>query len=101
MIKHIVFFGLQDNAEGHTKIENAQIIKQGLLALKDKIPYLVSSEIGINIPNASKTDHDICLVCEFKSWDDLNNYAVHPEHLKIIEYISKVKTTRSAVDYEI
>ena len=56
MIKHIVFFRLQDEAEGHTKLENAQIIKEGLLSLREKIDVLVSEEVGINIPNAKKTD---------------------------------------------
>ena len=100
MVKHIVFFRLQEQAEGHSKQENAQIIKQGLESLINKIPYLIKSEVGINIPNAPKTDFDICLQCEFDNWSDLNAYAVHPEHLKIVEYIGKVKSARSAVDYE-
>jgi hypothetical protein len=33
MIKHIVFFGLAENAEGKSKAENAQIIKSGLESL--------------------------------------------------------------------
>ena len=37
MIKHIVFFRLLDEAEGHTKLENARIIKDGLVSLRDKI----------------------------------------------------------------
>ena len=41
MIKHIVFFRLLDEAEGKTKLENALIIRDGLLALKDKIDVLV------------------------------------------------------------
>lgn len=101
MIKHIVFFRLQDQAEGKNKAENAQIIKQQLLNLANYIPYLKRTEVGINIPNAPKTDFDICLQCEFDSWVELNNYAVHPEHLKVVEYITKVKSARSAVDYEI
>lgn len=101
MIKHIVFFRLQDQAEGKNKAENAQIIKQQLLNLANYIPYLKRTEVGINIPNAPKTDFDICLQCEFDSWDELNNYAVHPKHLKVVEYITKVKSARSAVDYEI
>lgn len=100
MIKHIVFFRLLDYAEERTKLQNAQIIKSGLEALKNKIPNLVSCEVGINIPNAPKTDFDICLQCEFHTWEDLNAYAVHPEHLKVVEYITKVKSARSAVDYE-
>ena len=100
MIKHVVFFRLHDEAEGHTKLENAQIIRDGLLALKDKIDVLVDETVGINIPNAQNTDHDICLTCTFASWDDLHTYANHPEHVKVAQYIGKCKSARSAVDYE-
>jgi len=34
MIKHIVFFGLADNAEGKTKVDNAAFIKSELENLK-------------------------------------------------------------------
>ena len=101
MIKHIVFFRLKEEAEGHTKMENALTVKHGLETLKDKIACLKSCEIGLNIPNAPNTNFDICLQCEFATWDDLNFYANHPEHLKVVEFIMKVKEARSAVDYEI
>ena len=100
MIKHIVFFRLADEAEGKSKLENAQIIKQGLLALLDKVPVLKSEKVGINIPNAKKTDYDICLECEFESWEDADTYQNHPEHLKVASYITKCRTARAAVDYE-
>ncbi len=41
MIKHIVFFGLAENAEGKTKAENAAIIKTELENLKHLIPEIV------------------------------------------------------------
>ena len=100
MIKHIVFFRLQDEAEGHTKLENAQIIKEDLLSLREKIDVLVSEEVGINIPNAKKTDYDVCLICEFRTWEDVDTYQNHPEHLKVAGYIAKVRSARAAVDYE-
>lgn len=100
MIKHIVFFRLLDEAEGHTKLENAQIIKDGLLSLRDKVDVLVSEEVGINIPNAKKTDYDICLICEFRTWEDVDTYQNHPEHLKVAGYIAKCRSARAAVDYE-
>ena len=100
MIKHIVFFRLQDKAEGHTKEENAFIIKEGLLSLREKIDVLVSEEVGINIPNAKKTDYDLCLICEFRTWEDVDTYQNHPEHLKVAGYITKVRAARAAVDYE-
>lgn len=100
MVKHVVFFRLADMAEGKTKLENAQIIKQGLLSLLDKVPVLRSEKVGINIPNATKTDYDICLECEFDTWEDLDTYQNHPEHLKVAAYIAKCRTARAAVDYE-
>ena len=100
MIKHIVFFRLADEAEGKSKLENAQIIKQGLMSLLDKVPVLKPERVGINIPNAKKTDYDICLECEFESWEDVDTYQNHPEHLKVAGYITKCRTARAAVDYE-
>lgn len=100
MVKHIVFFRLLDEAEGKTKTENAQIIKEGLENLIHLVPGLKYAEVGLNIPNATKTDFDICLQCEFDTWEDLNIYANHPEHLKVAGYIGKCKSARAAVDYE-
>ncbi len=100
MIKHIVFFHLLDEAEGKTKVENAQIIKEGLEALTDLVPCLKAAEVGINIPNAPKTNYDIALVCEFETWADLDAYQVHLEHVKVASYIGKCKDDRAAVDYE-
>lgn len=100
MIHHIVFFRLLDEAEGHTKKENAEIIREGLLSLRDKIDILLSEEVGINIPNAPKTDYDICLHCTFHTWDDVDTYQNHPEHLRIANYICKCRSARAAVDYE-
>lgn len=101
MIKHVVFFRLLDEAEGRGKLQNAEIIKSGLEGLIDTIPYLRSIEVGINIPNVSQTDYDICLVCSFDNWEDLNSYAINPNHLKVANYIGKCKVARAAVDYEV
>ncbi len=101
MVKHIVFFRLQDEAEGHSKLENAQIIKEGLENLVNLVPVLRKAEVGINIPNATKTDYDLCLYCEFDSFADVEAYQVHPEHVKVATYIGKVRSGRAAVDYEV
>ena len=101
MIKHIVFFGLAESAEGKSKAENAQIIKLELENLIQFIPEIKKIEVGINTPNAPKTNFDIALYSEFESLDTLDIYQEHPEHKRVAAYIGKVKTTRAAVDYEI
>ena len=100
MIKHIVFFRLLDEAEGHNKLENARIIREGLLSLLDKVEVLREEQVGINIPNAKKTDYDICLECVFDTWEDVDIYQNHPEHVKVASYIAKCRSARAAVDYE-
>jgi hypothetical protein len=101
MIKHIVFFGLTENAEGKTKAENARLIKSGLENLIHLIPELKTIEVGINCVDAPKDNFDIALYTEFESMEDLNIYQEHPEHKKVSAYIGKVKTSRAAVDYEL
>jgi predicted transcriptional regulator YdeE len=100
MIKHIVFFQLVENAEGKTKKEIAQFIKTELENLKQLIPEIINIEVGINVPNAPKTDFDIALYSEFESFDALDTYQEHPEHKRVAAFIGNVKTSRAAVDYE-
>ena len=100
MIKHIVCFRLAEDAEGKTKAENAQIIKEGLENLVNLIPQVKKIEVGINHPATPASNFDVVLYCEFDSIDDLNIYQEHPEHKKVGAYIFKVKTDRVCVDYE-
>ena len=99
MIKHLVFFCLAENAEGMTKIESAEKIKSELENLKLHIPQIKMIEVGINIPNAPKTDFDIALNSEFESFEALDIYQDHPEHKRVAEFIGKIRTSRAAVDY--
>jgi phenylalanyl-tRNA synthetase alpha subunit len=101
MIKHIVFFGLAENAEGKTKAENAQLIKSELENLIHYIPEIRKIEVGINYPNAPKTNYDIALYTEFDNFEAVDIYQEHPEHKKVASYIGKVRISRAAVDYEV
>lgn len=101
MLKHIVFFRLADEAEGKTKNENARIMKEQLENLIHHIPVLRKIEVGINSVEAPQDNYDIVLYSEFDSWVDLDIYQKHPEHQKVLAFISKVRIARAAVDYEI
>ena len=100
MIKHIVFWQLEDYAEDKSKAENARIIKEGLEALKDRIPQLRKIEVGIHHPDAPQGNYDVALYCELDSMADLDTYQNHPDHQAVAAYIGKVKKARVAVDYE-
>ncbi|MGE5629149.1 MAG: Dabb family protein [Solirubrobacterales bacterium] len=100
MIKHIVMWRLKDFAEGKDKRENAIIIKAGLEDLKNKINQIRHIEVGINI-NESEQAYDIVLYSEFDNIEDLNLYQNHPDHIRISEFVRKVRAIRIVEDYVI
>jgi hypothetical protein len=100
MIKHIVMWKLKDFAEGKSKLDNANEIKAKLENLKGIVKEIKHLEVGINIEKSAQA-FDLALYSEFDSLEDLNAYQVHPEHKKVSEFVGKVRTDRTVVDYEI
>jgi len=98
MIKHIVLFKLKSFDNITEKTAKLNEIKEGLLALKDKISVLQAIEVGINCN--SNEEFDIALDTTFKSMNDLDTYAKHPDHLAVGKIIREVLAARSCVDYE-
>jgi len=101
MIKHIVFFGIVEEAEGKNKNEIMQYIKDELENLIHLVPQLRKIEVGLNHPEAPAGNFDLALYTEFDTMDDMDAYQVHPEHKRVAAYIGKVKTSRACVDYEV
>ncbi len=100
MIKHIIMWKLYDEAEGFSKLENADRIKLVLEELPDKIPEIVKLEVGVNISN-SEIAYDIVLYSEFESKDDLQIYREHPAHIALVDFIKNLRSKRHVVDYEV
>ncbi len=100
MLRHVVMWNFKDEAEGKTRAENCALIKKMLEALPSSIPFILRLEVGIN-EFPSPMAADMVLVTEFASRDDLDLYAVHPEHVKVSDYVSKVRVSRSVVDYHL
>jgi len=99
MIKHIVMWTLKENAEGNTKEQNAQLIKEKLEALMGKVPQIRHIEVGISYRH-EKEDLDVVLVSEFDSKKDLEDYQKHPIHHEANDFIKKVRAERYCVDFE-
>ena len=100
MIKHIVMFTLKDFAAGASRTDNARKIKHLLEGLKSKIDVIVSIEVGFAIDKTS-ADYDVVVCAGFETLKDLETYQTHPEHLKVGEFIGKVRTDRKVIDYEV
>ena len=98
MLKHIVMWKLKDHAEGKTREENAIIMKGLLEALKDKIPEIQFLEVGSNVAPTDAA-YDIALYSEFRDEAALSVYQDHPDHLKVADFVSRIKEQRVLVDY--
>jgi hypothetical protein len=73
--------------------------KSKLMDLKKHIPELKHIEVGQNyLLNAAS--YDLCLISHFDDIAGLDVYRVHPEHLKVVDFVKEITVDRAAVDYE-
>jgi hypothetical protein len=100
MIKHVVSWKIKEQAEGRSKEENIAIMKQMLLDLRHKLPMVKYLEVGVNSPKADASNWDVVLITDVESIADLQAYQVHPEHVKVGEFVAKVRESRACIDYE-
>lgn len=100
MLRHIVMWQFKDEAEGKTRAENCKYIKAQLEALTGKISFIRRLEVGINEYH-SPMSSDMVLITEFDSKEDLDLYAGHPDHVKVSDYVAKVRVSRTVVDYNL
>lgn len=99
MIKHIVLWKLKEFSEGANKEQNIGKMKRELEALKEKIPQIRHIEVGMNII-PSDAAYDVALYSDFANEQDLNVYQKHPEHLRVADFIGKIRESRVVVDYK-
>jgi antibiotic biosynthesis monooxygenase (ABM) superfamily enzyme len=72
--------------------------KEMLEGLMGSVPSLKSMEVGVNF---SKEDRsmDLSIITSFDNIDGLKEYANHPEHLKVVEFIKEVTNSSKVSDY--
>ena len=94
MVKHIVFWNVRND---ENKKQNMEEMKKRLTSLVGKVDGLISAEVGFNF---NEKGFDLALYSIFTDKDALDGYQVHPEHLKVKEFVHSVITDRNVVDYE-
>ena len=98
MINHVVLFKMKDYPDAEKEAKLAEL-KVELEALKDKINVVKHLEVGLNYELNAKS-YDVCLISHFETMENLNVYRVHPDHLKVFDFIKEITTERAAVDFE-
>ena len=95
MVVHIVMFQFKDDDNKEEYISKASNM---LNALLDSVPTLRSMEVGKNFDTSDRA-MDLSIITSFDDKEGLQEYDIHPEHLKVVEYIKKRATFSKAVDY--
>ena len=101
MIRHVCMFNFLPEAEGRSREENVEITKAMLEALPEKIDWIRASTVAVNSKDAPKGNWDLILISDFDSFDDLERYIVHPDHVAVGAFMKPVRSDRSCVDFEI
>ena len=96
MIKHIVLFDFKEE----NRAENIDQAKEMLEGLMGKVSTLKSMEVGINFSDEARA-MDLSIITEFDTREDLEAYAVHPEHLKVVEFIKGVVNSSKVSDNDL
>ena len=99
MIRHVVMWKFKETAEGKSKLENMEAVRERLFALLPVIPEIRRMEIGFDVKHTDAS-MDLMLLTEFDTLDTLQTYAVHPEHLKVADLVRKVTDCRVVLDCE-
>ncbi len=98
MVKHVVMWKIKDGHDGLNKSELSLKLKEALEGLKEKIGQIRTMEVGINF-SGSEAACDVVLYSSFDTKEDLEIYQKHPDHVKVAELVSQIRTERRVVDY--
>ena len=101
MIRHVVLWKLDAS---YSEPEKAALLKEfrtRLLELKNHIAVLKQIDVYINDTEAAKGNFDIMLDTLFQTMNDVTTYQVHPQHVKVAEYVKNLKLQRAAIDFTI
>ena len=95
MLVHIVMFKFKEE----NKKANIIQAKQMLENLMGAVPSLRSIDVGVNFSKEERA-MDLSIITVFEGKEGLDAYAIHPEHLKAVDFIKTVVEYSKVVDYE-
>lgn len=98
-VAHMVMWKL-DGAAAQVRRGRAQNMLPMFKALRGKVPGLLRLEVGTNLLDAADAC-DMALYMVFESRQALENYNIHPEHLKIKAVMASQRLMRSQADFEL
>jgi hypothetical protein len=95
MIKHVVFFKFKRET-GRSERDSA---KAALGGLPMKIDLVRSFELGEDTLRSPRS-WDLVLIATYDNLETLQQYAEHPEHVPVANFLKSICEQIGSVDYE-
>lgn len=95
MLRHIVMMKFGDDV---SKESAGQHVKRMLTDLLDTVETLMKMEVGLNM-STSPSAFDLVLTADFDDEAGLRTYRIHPDHVKILEWMKENVAQVTVVDY--
>ena len=97
MLRHIVMVNFKDRQKA---LQISKQFKEMLVRLEESIPELIRMEVGLNVSTKASA-YDLVLTADFADENALDKYRVHPEHVKVLEFMRAVVEKVAVVDYKV
>lgn len=97
MVRHIVMWNFKEGFTKEQNINNANKIKLELENLVNLIDGIKS--LTVETAPLPSSNRDVILNSLFENEEALNNYIVHPEHVRVGGLVRSVLKNRAAIDY--
>lgn len=95
MLRHIVMIKLKSSID--IKLVSNELLVM-LNNLENSVDSLLKIETGLNV-SVKPSAYDVVLTADFRDEAGLDSYRVHPEHVKVLDYLKIVMEKAVVVDY--
>lgn len=99
MLKHVVYWTLKEEAEGHSAAENAATFVEMIRNLEGRIPSLLDIVASAEFASTTTEPCQVILISTHADEQGLKDYAEHPDHVACGAFIKKVVSSRKAIDF--
>lgn len=97
MIKHIVFWKINEHGTAEDRKQTVHTFRERTEYLKTIIPEIVEASVGSNV---NSEGFHVCIDSVFRTMEELERYINHPEHLKVRQFMNDVSYDKTVFDYE-
>jgi hypothetical protein len=96
MLTHIVVWKYRSDTSQDTRDEHLQRLR----SLHSVVPGIESFSVGVDTLHSSNS-YDTGLVAIFRDRAVLDAYAIHPDHVKVVEFGHSITDRMAKVDFEL